>query len=216
VTRPPIPDEVCQELLALGSATLYEASNLECALPHTVQASWSGATLVGRALPVSTDPGDNLPLHIALEAATAGDVLVVAGHGTSRGYWGEVMTVAAIARGAAGLVIDGCVRDVAAIAALGFPVFATGRSIVGTVKASRGTVGEAITLGRARVAAGDVVVGDGDGLVAIPDERFDEVLTASRARAAIEDAYMARLRQGELTMDIYDLRTLGTAPSGHE
>jgi 4-hydroxy-4-methyl-2-oxoglutarate aldolase len=196
-------------LLALGTATLYEASKLPCALPNTIQAAWPGATVVGRALPVMTVDGDNLPLHLALEAAEPGDVLVVEAHAGGFGYWGEVMTVAALARGVRGLVINGCVRDIEPIRALGFPVFATGRSIVGTKKATLGHIGVPIRVGTAAVRLGDTVVGDADGVVCLPADQFDGVLEASRRRAAAEAGYMQRLRDGELTMDIYSLRSVG-------
>jgi 4-hydroxy-4-methyl-2-oxoglutarate aldolase len=202
-------DELRSLLLEFGTATLFEASKLRCALPHDIQAAWTGAAVVGRALPIETPAGDNLPLHIAIECAEAGDVLVVDGQGAPFGYWGEVMTVAAQARGVAGLVINGCVRDIAAIAALAFPVFATGRSVVGTIKGSRDGVGERIVLGSATVAPGDVIVADADGVVALPAHRLDAIVDAARARTDDEQRYMDRLRAGETTMDIYRLRHQG-------
>lgn len=198
-----------QELLRLGSATLYEASRSECFLDPAFRPAWDGAQLVGRAFPVSAQVGDNLALHHGIEAATEGDVLVVDGGGAEFGYWGEVMTVAAQARGIRGLVIDGGVRDTAQLAALGFPAFSTSISIRGTIKQWPGAVGATITLRGRVVRRGDVIVADRDGIAVIPAERYDEVLEASRDRAAKEDAYMARLRDGETTLDVYDLRRLG-------
>jgi 4-hydroxy-4-methyl-2-oxoglutarate aldolase len=198
-----------QELLRLGTATLFEASKLPCALPSTIQAGWPGATVVGRALPVLTVAGDNLPLHLALEAIRPGDVLVVEASGSRYGYWGEVMTVAAAARGAAGLVINGCIRDIGAIEAHRFPVFAIGRSIVGTIKGTRGLVGDSIEVGSTAVSAGDIVVGDADGVVSIPARHLDDIVAAASSRQESERIYMERLRNGELTVDIYGLRALG-------
>jgi 4-hydroxy-4-methyl-2-oxoglutarate aldolase len=198
-----------QELLRLGSATLYEASRSDCFLDPAFRPAWDGAQLVGRAYPVSAQVGDNLALHHGIEAAAEGDVLVVDGGGAQFGYWGEVMTVAAQARGIRGLVIDGGVRDTAQLAALGFPAFSTSISIRGTIKQWPGTVGSTITLRGRVVRRGDVIVADRDGIAVIPAERYDEVLEASRDRAAKEDAYMARLRDGETTLDVYDFRRLG-------
>ncbi|MGN8027518.1 4-carboxy-4-hydroxy-2-oxoadipate aldolase/oxaloacetate decarboxylase [Microbacterium sp. 22242] len=197
------------ELLRLGSATLYEASGLDCFLDPAFRPAWDGATVVGRAVPVMAQIGDNLALHHALEAAGPGDVLVVDGGGAPFGYWGEVMAVAAQARGIAGLVIDGGVRDTAQLQQLGFGAFSTSISIPGTVKQWPGTIGIPITLRGRVVNPGDLVVADRDGVVILPSGDVDRILDASRARAAKEDAYMARLRAGELTLDLYDFRRLG-------
>lgn len=196
-------DEVAGELLALGTATLYEASREPCFLDHRLRPAWPGAAAVGIALPVRTDAGDNLPLHLALETAEAGDVLVVDGAGAPHGYWGEVMTVAAQTRGVRGLVIDGGVRDTARLEALGFPAFSTSIALAGTRKATAGSVGEPVRLGAVPVRRGDVVVADADGVIVLPAERFDEILSAARSRAEAESGYLARLRAGETTMAVY-------------
>ncbi|MDQ4215477.1 4-carboxy-4-hydroxy-2-oxoadipate aldolase/oxaloacetate decarboxylase [Microbacterium capsulatum] len=197
------------ELLQLGSATLYEASGLDCFLDPAFRPAWEGAAIVGRAVPVTAQLGDNLALHHGLEAAGRGDVLVVDGGGAPFGYWGEVMAVAAQARGIAGLVIDGGVRDTAQLRDLGFGAFSTSISIRGTVKQWPGTIGVPITLRGRVVHAGDLVVADRDGVAILPVGDVDRILEASRARATKEDAYMARLREGELTLDLYDFRRLG-------
>lgn len=203
------PDADAAELLRLGTATLYEASRSDCFLDAAFRPAWDGAQLVGRAVPVSAQAGDNLALHHGIAAAGDGDVLVVDGGGAPFGYWGEVMAVAAQARGIRGLVIDGGVRDTVQLAALGFPAFSTAVSIRGTIKQWPGTVGLPITLRGRVIRRGDVIVADRDGVIAFPVDRYDEVLAASRERAEKEDAYMARLREGELTLDVYDFRRLG-------
>ncbi|KJL27084.1 4-carboxy-4-hydroxy-2-oxoadipate aldolase/oxaloacetate decarboxylase [Microbacterium azadirachtae] len=197
------------ELLRLGSATLYEASGQDCFLDAAFRPAWDGAEIVGRAVPVAAQAGDNLALHHGLEAAGPGDVLVVDGGGAPFGYWGEVMAAAAQARGIAGLVIDGGVRDTAQLRELGFGAFSTSISIRGTIKQWPGTIGIPITLRGRVVNAGDLVVADRDGVAILPSGDVDRILEAARARAAKEDAYMARLRAGELTLDLYDFRRLG-------
>jgi 4-hydroxy-4-methyl-2-oxoglutarate aldolase len=204
----PLEDDA-EELLRLGSATLYEASGLDCFLDAAFRPAWEGAQIVGRAVPVSAQIGDNLALHHGLVEAGAGDVLVVDGGGAPFGYWGEVMTVAAQACGIRGLIIDGGVRDTAQLARLGFPAFSTSISIRGTIKQWPGTVGLPITLRGRVVRRGDVVVADRDGVAIFPASEYGRVLDASRLRAEKEDAYMARLRAGETTLDAYDFRRLG-------
>lgn len=203
--EPAVSEALRAELLSLGSATVYEASRLDCCLPATLRPAWPGAAVVGTALPVRTAAGDNLPLHLAVAQARPGEVLVVDAAGAPHGYWGEVLAVAAQERGIRGLVIDGGVRDTARLADLGFPVWSSWVALRGTAKQDPGTIGEPITLGGVPVARGDLVVGDGDGLAVLPAARVPEVLTATRARAAAEERYLDRLHAGELTVDIYGL-----------
>ncbi|MFC6022575.1 RraA family protein [Plantactinospora solaniradicis] len=194
---------VAAELLALGTATVYEAAREECFLPYTLRPAWVGARLAGPALPVRTAPADNLPLHLAVAAARPGQVLVVAAQGEPCGYWGEVLTVAAQQRGIAGLVIDGGVRDTAALAALAFPTFSSSIALRTTLKNDPGTVGEPIVLGGVTVHTDDLVLADEDGVVVLPADRVGTVLTAARQRQQAERRYLNRIRQGELTVDIY-------------
>ena len=214
MTLPELTAELRAELLALGSATVYEASGLDCYLPATLRPVWSGAEVVGTALPVRTAAGDNLPLHLALEQAADGEVLVVDAGAAPHGYWGEVLTVAAQQRGVRALVIDGGVRDTAQLEQLGFPVWSSWVALRGTGKDDVGSVGEPITLGVAPVARGDLVVGDRDGVVVVPADRVPDVLTAARGRAEKEAGYLQRLRAGETTMAVYGFsRTGGAAPA---
>lgn len=169
--------------------------------------------LFGPAFPVATAVGDNLWLHRAIEAAGRGSVLV-AGAGPSGvsqddrggedparafGYWGELMTVAAMRRGIQGLLIDGHVRDRDAIVGLGFPVFCRGLSVRGTGKdpASPGGLLGPIAIGGVPVAEGDLVVGDSDGAAVVARQDAPGVLERARERAAREREILAKLRDGE-------------------
>ncbi|GII62094.1 4-carboxy-4-hydroxy-2-oxoadipate aldolase [Sphaerisporangium krabiense] len=200
------------EPLELGTATLFEASGLPCDLDPAFRPVWPGARVAGRALTVQAAEGDNLPLHWALEEAEPGDVLVVDAGGARFGYWGEVLAVAAEARGVAGLVIDGGVRDTARLRELGFPAFGTHIAIRGTGKRWRGTVGAPIVMRGRPVRTGDLVVADEDGIVVLPEAVVPGVLAAGRERVAKEEAFMARLREGELTLDLYGMRDLPELP----
>ena len=107
----------------LGTSTLFEASGLSTsATDVAIRPVWAGAAVAGPAYPLECSPGDNLAIHIAMEKAPRGSILVISTGGFVAGYWGEVLTVAAEAAGVAGLVIDGGVRDVAALTARRFPV----------------------------------------------------------------------------------------------
>src|SRR4051812_45238527 len=160
-------DDIRERLLGLGTATLGEAGGRTTA--PRLKAVWTGAQVAAPAYTARCNPADNLAIHLAVTLAPPQAVLVVdASHDPERGYWGEVLTTAAESRGITGLVIDGCVRDTAALQAHGFPVFATGVAIRGAQKVSGGAVGGHVTIAGAEVAPGDWVVGDRDGVVVVP------------------------------------------------
>ena len=191
-----------------STATLHEAGGRIGALPSVIKPTEPTFHLDGPAFPVRCPPGDNLWLHRALYAASAGDVLVVdVGGGTEFGYWGEILSVAASACSLAGLVMNGCVRDSDALAVVGFPVFASGLCIRGTTKDPGLTGGfpDRVCIGDVVVARGDRVVGDRDGVVVLPAAVADEIAAKGQDRERHEAAIMDRLRRGERTLDIYRL-----------
>ncbi|QTO23308.1 4-carboxy-4-hydroxy-2-oxoadipate aldolase/oxaloacetate decarboxylase [Burkholderia seminalis] len=191
---------------AFDTATLHEAAGKRGALPSAIKPVAPGFRLAGPALTVHGPSGDNLWLHRAIYAAQPGDVLVVNVSGvTEHGYWGEVMSTAARVRGLAGLVIDGCVRDGALLAAVGFPVFARGLCIRGTGKDfnAHGFINRATLIGDVIVQPGDLVVGDADGVVVLARDSAAATLEAAQLRADAERAILARLAHGESTLAIY-------------
>ena len=192
------------ELLELGAATLGESGGR--AMRSRICAAWPGARLAAPAFPVQCTPGDNLAIHVAVAEAPAGSALVVdVGDQPELGYWGEVLTTGAQGRGLAGLVIDGGVRDVSALAAHGFPVFSTMIALRGATKDRPGTIGRSATVGDVEVGNGDWVVGDADGITVVPASALPEVLAAGRARAAKEQEYFGALRSGATTMTLLNL-----------
>lgn len=200
-----VTEQQARRALELGSSTLYEASGLDCAVDPQIRNIWRGMAIVAPAFPVACSPGDNLALHLALEKAPRGSVLVVTTDGHLAGYWGEVLTVAARAAGLPGLITDGGVRDIAAIKKHDFPVFARGVSVRGTIKRSVQSVGRPIRFTGIPVAAGDVVVADDDGVVIIPAAEFSRVLQDGEAREAKEWLMMEKLAAGSTTVDLMGL-----------
>jgi 4-hydroxy-4-methyl-2-oxoglutarate aldolase len=155
---------------------------------------------------VQCTPGDNLAIHVAVAEAPAGYALVVdVGDQPELGYWGEVLTTGAQARGLAGLVIDGGVRDIAALQAHHFPVFSTMIALRGATKNRAGTVGAVVKVGDVDVHRGDWIVGDSDGVTVVGANELSAVLAAGRARAAKEEGFFAALRSGTTTMTLLDL-----------
>jgi 4-hydroxy-4-methyl-2-oxoglutarate aldolase len=197
-------DDRAALLLALGSATIGESGGVP--MHPRIKAVWPGAILAGPAFPVVCGQSDNLAIHVGLASAPPGSVLVVDAHDPAeRGYWGEVLTTAAQAREVAGVVVDGGVRDVAALEAHQFPVFSAMIALKGTAKLSGGSVGGWARVGDVDVAAGDWVVGDADGISVVPGDRIDEILAAGQARAEKERAMFSRLRAGITTLELLQL-----------
>jgi len=200
------PADPTATLLELGAATLGESGGRP--MRARVHAVWPGARLAAPAFPVHCTPGDNLAVHVGVTAAPRGSALVVdVGHVPELGYWGEVLTTAAEAHGLAGLIIDGCVRDVAALAAHRFPVFAVGIALPGATKTRPGTVGVPAHVGGVEVAPGDWVVGDPDGVTVIGAATLDAVLEAGQARADKEAGFFRALSAGATTVDLLGLDT---------
>jgi 4-hydroxy-4-methyl-2-oxoglutarate aldolase len=167
---------------------------------------WSGATLAAPAFPVRCTPGDNLAVHVAVARAPEGSALAVdVGDVRELGYWGEVLTTAAEARGIVGLIIAACVRDVTALERHGFPVFSTGVALPGASKVAPGAIGKTAMVGDVEVHAGDWLVGDADGVTVVAGDALDAVLEAGRARATKEDGFFSALRKGETTLDLLGL-----------
>ncbi len=193
-------------LLEFGTATVGEVNrDVQIADPGLRPLS-RGMQAAGTALTVRCRPGDNLALHIAIARLRAGDILVVdCGGSLDFGPFGEIMALACQQRGAAGLVIDGAVRDSRKIAAMGFAVFCRGVNIRGTGKQDPGTIGDVARVGGATVATGDVVLADADAVLAFLFAQLDETLRLAAERAAKEEEVLARVRQGESTLQIYKL-----------
>ena len=131
------------------------------------------------------------------------------------GWWGEVLTTAAQARGIAGLVIDACVRDVDALERLQFPVFSIGIALPGAQKVGPGRIGGDAVVGDVTIATGDIVVGDRDGVVAIAADDVDAVRAAGEARAAKEQEHFEQLRSGRTTVELLGLDTSSITRKSH-
>ncbi len=191
------------------TATVYEASDKMGAMSHSLRSIVPGLKMYGSALTVRCQAADNLTLHAAIALAQPSDVIVAdVGEALEAGHWGEVTTVAAQVRGVAGLVINGGVRDVAAIRTRQFPIFSASISMKATVKATVGLINHPVLCGGVFVRPGDLVLGDDDGVVVIEREKAEAVLAAAQARMDKETEIMRRLHNGELTLDLLGFREI--------
>jgi 4-hydroxy-4-methyl-2-oxoglutarate aldolase len=198
--------DIVERCMDFDPATLYEAAGQKGMVDPAIRPAWRGARICGRAVTVECPPGDNLMLHVAVADAPPG-VIIVANVGgyLLAGAWGEVLTAAAQARGLAGLVIDGAVRDIDAIEELKFPVFSRGLAIGSCSKERLGKLSEPVQFGGVLVRPGDLVFGNTDGLVIVEHERLEAVYEAAVERRAREADIMGRLRQGRTTLELLAL-----------
>lgn len=157
----------------------------------------AGGRMAGPALTIKTRPGDNLMIHKALQLAQPGDVIVVDGGGDlTNSLIGEIMIGDAIRQQLGGVVINGAIRDADVLAKLDFPVFAAGVTHRGPYKDGPGEINVPIAIDGMVIEPGDLVIGDGDGVLCVPFDDVSTLLAAARKKQDIEAKMVADIEAG--------------------
>jgi regulator of RNase E activity RraA len=189
--------DIVEKFRGLPVANVSDCMSRMAASGPRLRPMHRSGVLAGPALTVKSRPGDNLMLHKALDMADPGDVIVVdAGGELTNSLFGELMLAHAIKRGVAGLVIDGAIRDAEALHQRDLPVFAAGVTHRGPYKDGPGEIGFAIAIGGMLIEPGDLILGDWDGLVAVPFDAVETVYAASKAKHDAEIRQMAAIEAG--------------------
>jgi 4-hydroxy-4-methyl-2-oxoglutarate aldolase len=199
--------DLIDALGSIGVATIHEAQGRTGYLGAEIRPVNRGPHISGSALTVLATPNDNWMIHVAIELALPGDILVVGMTSPcTDGAFGDLLGAACQARGIRGLVSDAGVRDIDALRDMNFPVWSRAVSAQGTVKENPGAVNVPIMIGGSAINPGDVIIADSDGVVCIPRNTADAVLCASRERDNKEHEIRAALQRGESSMDLFHLR----------
>ena len=196
-------------LAGLGVATIHEAAGRTGIIDMALTQIVAGSRVAGPARIALCAPGDNTMVHAVVAHASPGDVLVLtSAEPAPVALVGELLATQAQAQGVAGILVDGAVRDLDELAAIGLPIWTRFVRAQGATKGVAGKLDVPVVVGGAEIRPGDLVVMDCDGAMALPSERIDEVLPLALERAEREAAMRERYASGELSYDLQGLREI--------
>jgi RraA family protein len=190
----PLPEDLHRRLSTLPAPNVGDVLDRLYVAEAAISSVWKGAKVVGPAFTVLTAGGDNKAIHEAIDTASPGDVLVIDGQATThRALLGDLMARRARARGLAGFVVDGAIRDATDLEEIGFPTWARAITPAGPYRNGPGLLQVPVSVGRVVVNPGDVIVGDDDGVTVIPRHRLEEIVAATEEKFAREERTRAEI-----------------------
>lgn len=189
-----VAPEVVEAARNYASSIMADAGGRRGGMDGRIRAMTPATRFAGPAVTVEVRPGDNLLIHAAMALVRPGDVLVIDGKGyLGSALIGSIMINACRRLGVSGIVVDGAVRDVEELAAIGVPVFAAGTNPNGPTKACPGRINAPIACGGVAVRPGDLIVGDGDGVTVIEREAAASLLELAAAKVEEEQQIVASI-----------------------
>ncbi|MGY2464040.1 RraA family protein [Vreelandella sulfidaeris] len=193
-----VDDNLVKAFAALPVAVVSDSMSRVFAGGPNLRPMHRAGNLAGVAFTVRTRPGDNLMLHKAIDMAQPGDVIVCdAGGDTTNALMGELMLAYAVKKGVAGFVLNGALRDLDGFRDTNLPTFAVGVTHRGPYKNGPGEINTPINLGGMVIEPGDLILGDADGVLAVPYADAETVLKAAQAKQVSEEKLMAAIHAGE-------------------
>jgi 4-hydroxy-4-methyl-2-oxoglutarate aldolase len=194
-------------LAQLGVATVHEAAGRIGVVDVPLTQVVLGSRVAGPARIALCAAGDNTMVHAVIAHAKPGDVLVLTSSDPAPvALVGELLATQAQAQGVAGILVDGAVRDLDELMAIGLPIWARFVRAQGATKGSVGRLDVPVVIGGTEIRPGDLVVMDCDGALALPSAQVEEVLPLALERAERERDMRERYAAGELSYDVNGLR----------
>lgn len=206
--KPEAPQELLDAFSTIPAANISDTMGRLVGMHPRIklQSAPKNPINVGRALTIKTRSGDNLMLHKALNMAKPGDVIILSNDGgeSYRSLIGEIMFTYLASRGAAGIIIDGPIRDIDAVRKMEMPIYATGTNPAGPYKEGPGEINVPISCGGIGINPGDIIVMDEDGVIVIPLQEAETVLKNARAFQEKDEAKLLAAQEGRAKREWVD------------